>query len=154
MPNTIVLTVDVATGKAVMLNQTPFPQEIEGYTILGRRIAHSTRPVGTRSTRKASKRAIGSPARLSRPGLTELQEDGTTTFDNATPFDLGKILLTERRAGSRLRVRARGRPRTDARHGSVYILAGDYNDDEVVDAADYTVWRDHLDTELDVCRTI
>ncbi len=28
------------------------------------------------------------------------------------------------------------------------ILAGDYNDDDTVDAADYTVWRDNLDTNV------
>jgi hypothetical protein len=144
VPNTIVLTVDVASGKAVMLNQTPFPQEIEGYTISS--ADGSLDAAGWESLDAQGVEAddwFASPALAGR--ITELQEDGTTTFDDATPFELGKIL----QAGGELDldfefVLAGDRNTTP---GMVqYILAGDYNDDQIVDAADYTVWRDALDS--------
>jgi hypothetical protein len=77
--------------------------------------------------------------------LTEFQEDGTTTFDNLTPYDLGNIFQTggEQDLDLQFLLAGEGSLRTGK---VVYILAGDYNGDEVVNAADYTVWRNHLGT--------
>jgi hypothetical protein len=77
--------------------------------------------------------------------ITELQEDGTTTFDAGTPFELGKILQTDGELDLDFQFVLAGD--LDTTPGMVqYILAGDYNDDQIVDAADYTVWRNRLDT--------
>jgi hypothetical protein len=77
--------------------------------------------------------------------LTEIQADGTTTFDNLTPYDLGSIFQTGGEQDLELQFLLAGE--ASLRAGKVvYILAGDYNGDEVVNAADYTVWRNHLGT--------
>lgn len=145
VPNTIVLTVDVASGKAVMLNQTPFPQEIEGYTISS--ADGSLDAAGWESLDEQGIEEddwFASPALAGR--ITELQEDGTTTFDDTTSFALGKIL----QAGGEMDLDFKFLLAGDQEPtpGMVqYILAGDYNDDHVVDAADYTVWRDAVNSD-------
>ncbi len=148
VPNTIVLTVDVASGKAVVLNQTPFSQEVEGYTISSTNGSLDT--AGWNSLDAQGVEAgdwIASPALATR--LTELQEDGTTTFDNLTLFQLGQIL----QPGGALDLNFGF---VLAGTGSVtpgmveYILAGDFNDDDVVDAADYTIWRNHLNSNANL----
>ncbi len=144
IPTTIVLTVDLATGKAVMLNQTPFPQEIEGYTISS--AGGSLDTSGWTSLDAQGIKAgdwIASPALATR--LTEIQEDGTTTFDDLTPFQLGQILQAGGSLDLDFEFLMAGH--SESTPGAVvYVLSGDFNDDGVVDAADYTVWRDHLNT--------
>jgi glucose/arabinose dehydrogenase len=145
VPNTIYLTVDLASGKAVVLNQTAYPQEIEGYTITSD--DGSLNMAGWNSLDAQAIEAgdwIASPALSTR--LTELQEDGTTTFDNATPFDLGSIFDTSGEQDLQFGFVLAGdaSPTTGK---VVYILSGDYNDDGTVDAADYTVWRDTLNSD-------
>ncbi len=77
--------------------------------------------------------------------LTEIQEDGTTTFDNLTPYELGTIFQSG--GGQDLKLQFLLAGEGSLRTGMVvYILAGDYNGDHTVDAADYTVWRNHFGT--------
>jgi hypothetical protein len=145
VPNTIVLTVDLATGEAVMLNQTPFAQEIEGYTISS---ADGSLNLAGWNTLDAQ--GVDSGDWLASPPVatrfTELQEDGTTTFNNLTPFALGQILQSGGDLDLEFEFLLAGDSETTPGM-VVYILSGDYNDDNVVDAADYTVWRDHLNTD-------
>jgi hypothetical protein len=142
--NTIVLTVDLASGKAVMLNQTPFTQEVEGYTISS--VDGSIDTAGWNSLEAQGVDDgdwLASPAIATR--LTEIQDNGTTTFDNLTPFDLGSIFQTG--GGPDLILQFLLAGDGSLRTGQVvYILAGDYNGDDVVNAADYTVWRNHFGT--------
>jgi hypothetical protein len=144
VPHTIVLTVDLASGAASMLNQTPFAQQIEGYTISSADGSLSTAGWNSLDAQGVEEGDwIASPALASR--VTEFQEDGTTTFDDATAFDLGQLFQTGAATDLALEFLIAGEG--SLREGMVeYILAGDYNDDDVVDAADYTVWRDHLNT--------
>ena len=144
VPNTIVLTVDVASGRASMLNQTPFSQQVEVYTISSENGSLDTAGWNSLDAQGIeSGDWIASPALATR--LTEIQEDGTTTFDELTPFNLGEILQSgaERDLEFEFLLAGEG----SLRQGMVvYILAGDYNGDHVVDAADYTLWRDNLNT--------
>jgi hypothetical protein len=143
--NTIVLTVDVVSGQASLLNQTQFAVEVDLYTVSSEE--GSLNAAGWLSLDAQGIEGgdwIASPADVTR--LTEIQEDGTTTFDDATPFDLGTIYTTGLAQDLRIEFLLDGE---DAlREGEVeYILAGDYNDDGTVDAVDYTVWRNNLATQ-------
>jgi hypothetical protein len=143
VPNTVVLTVDIASGKAAMLNQTPFAQEVEGYTIVSD--GDQLNAAGWESL--DSQGIDGGDWQASPPEgshrLTELTENGTTTFDDSASFGLGQIFQTGQEGDLEFAFLLDGED--DARVGLVqYILAGDYNNDGKVSAADYTVWRDHL----------
>ena len=142
VPTTIVLTVDVASGKAILLNQTPVSQEVEGYTIAS--LDGSLNPAGWNSLEA---QGVDDGDWLASPPLatrfTELQEDGTTTFNNLTPYELGSIFQSgsDQDLKFEFLIAGEGSLRTGM---VVYVLAGDYNGDHVVNAADYAVWRDHL----------
>jgi hypothetical protein len=144
VPNTIVLTVDVASGKAVMLNQTSFTQEVEGYTISSAEGSLDTAGWNSLEAQGVDDGDwFASPALATR--LTEIQDNGTTTFDNLTPYDLGNIFQTG--GGQDLDLQFLLAGEGELRTGKVvYILAGDYNGDDIVNAADYTVWRNHFGT--------
>jgi hypothetical protein len=142
--NTIVLTIDLASGHAVMLNQTPFSQDVEGYTI-----SSGDGSIDMSGWSSLAAQGVDDGDWLASPPLatrlTEIQADGTTTFDNLTPYDLGSIFQTGGEQDLELQFLLAGE--ASLRTGKVvYILAGDYNGDEVVNAADYTVWRNHLGT--------
>ncbi|MEX2092948.1 MAG: hypothetical protein WD971_09745, partial [Pirellulales bacterium] len=139
-----VLTVDVASGQANMLNQTHFTQEVEFYTI-----SSADGSLNTAGWSSLDAQGIEGGDWIASPALstrfTELQEDGTTTFDNLTPFALGQILQSGGDLDLNFEFLLAGEGAL--REGMVvYILAGDYNGDDVVDAADYTAWRDNLNS--------
>jgi hypothetical protein len=137
--NTIVLTVDVTTGEAVMLNQTPFSQQVELYTVSSQN--GSLNPAAWETLE--SQGIDDGDWLASLPldtRLTELQEDGTTTFDNATPYNIGDTFEPASDPDLVFEFLLAGE--SALREGIVdYVLPGDYNDDGSVDAADYVVWR-------------
>jgi glucose/arabinose dehydrogenase len=145
--NTIVMSVNLATGEAVLLNRTPFAQEVEGYTI--------TSPTGSLNSGEwDSFEAQGvddgdwlaSPPRDDNTRLTEFQEDGTTTFDDQSPYSLGNVFQDGVNQDLTFEFLLAGEG--TLREGRVvYFLPGDYNGDLVVDAADFTLWRDTLGQE-------
>lgn len=144
VPNTIVLTVDVTTGEAFMLNQTPFSQEVEGYTLSSS--SESLNPAGWNSFEAQGIDDgdwLASPPLAER--LTEVQEDGTTTFDELTQYNIGAILETGGEPDLVFEFLLAGEG--GLREGLVdYVLPGDYNGDNMVDGADYVVWRKNVDT--------
>jgi len=124
------------------LNQTPFSQEVEGYTI-----ASAGGSLDTAGWNSLEAQGVDDGDWLASPPLatrlTEFQEDGTTTFDDQTSFDLGEIFQSGAEQDLDFEFLLAGEGVT--REGMVdYILGGDYNGDDAVNAADYTVWRNNL----------
>jgi hypothetical protein len=143
--NTIVMSVNVATGEAVLLNRTPFPQEVELYTITS-----PSESLNTGEWNSFEAQGVDDGDWLASPPepdrITELQEDGTTTFDDQSSYSLGNIYLGSVNQDLEFEFLLAGE--STLRAGQVvYFLPGDYNGDFVVDAADYTVWRDSMGQE-------
>lgn len=146
VPNTIVLTVDVTTGEASMVNPTQFSQELEAYTITSE---SGSLDVAGWETFESNNVDDGTwsaaPGDANR--ILEVQEDGTTTFDDATHYNIGEVLADGATQDLQLEFLLAGD--VDPLLGIVqYILAGDYNDDGTVDSEDYTVWRDNLGSDV------
>ncbi|MDZ4658369.1 MAG: PQQ-dependent sugar dehydrogenase [Bythopirellula sp.] len=137
--DTIVMTVNLATGEAVVLNETPFAQEVEGYTI--------TSPLGSINTAGWNSFEMqgiddgdwfASPAEVDR--LTEIQDDGTTTFDENTPYSLGEIFSLGEEQDLKFEFLLAGE--SDLREGLVvYLLPGDFDGDLDVDGRDFLAWQ-------------
>jgi hypothetical protein len=148
--NNIVLTIDPATGNANLKNTSNFAQEIEGY-----RITSADNSLLAGSWNKFQTQGIDNGTWQAGPGspasLFEFQEDGTTLFDKFHVYDLGHIFNT---GGSHAGVNFEFLLENGVAFtpgvvvfGSLPVadgLFGDYNGNHVVDAADYTVWRDHF----------
>ena len=91
-------------------------------------------------------------ANLSNNRVSELQSSGSTTLtmSGGTTFDLGSLFKT---AGAKdlvfqFLLNGNSTPNTGVvvyeAAPTISGVAGDYNKDGKVDAADYTIWRDHL----------
>jgi hypothetical protein len=159
MPNnTLVLNVDPTTGQAQLVNPTAFDIEIDAYSITsqtGSLNSANGSPTMTWQSFADSGIAGGNwfEANVNNFQLSELQAIGTTAIDGnfgtllglGTPFDTaGTTDLVFRFA---LAGESTFRTGTVVYGGLVTgppTLVGDYNGDGVVDAADYTVWRDTL----------
>lgn len=138
-PNTMVMTINLATGEATVINPTDFSQEVEAYTISSE--SGSLNPAGWNTFESQGIEngdwSAADPALSTR--LTELQEDGTTTFDNLTPYELGQLFAGGERdfvfefllAGD-----------SELLEGIVvFTLPGDFDGDEDVDGADFMAWQ-------------
>lgn len=155
--NDIVLTID-SSGQGALLNASDFPQEVEAYRITssdGSLIAGTWDSLADQSVDGG----IWSEAAFSGTNvLFELTEgdpgaNDSTTFA-FTPdglFNLGTIFSTGGNpSGVVFEFLVEGG--TEFTQGSVVFgdlpdsppLIGDYNGDNLVNAADYTVWRDNL----------
>ena len=150
--NNIVLTINDA-GEAAILNMSPFPQEVEAY-----RITSSVNALQTGTWVSLSQQGIDDGTwRVSSlsgtDALLEAQEDGTTTFSSSTLYNIGQILNPGfSPAGMTFEYLLAGA--SELTTGVVEFddlpvigsQPGDYNDNGIVDAADYTVWRDNFGT--------
>jgi len=149
--NNIVLTINSA-GQAAMLNTSSFAQQVEAY-----RITSTVNPLQTGTWNSLDDQNVGgsngwSESAQSGTGmLLELREDGTTTFNNTTVYNIGQILnpgFSQSGMGFEFLL-AGGTTLTQGvvvfgNLPVVNAVLGDYNQNGVVDAADYTVWRNNL----------
>jgi hypothetical protein len=148
--NNIVLAID-SSGHARVQNVTNFSQEVDAY-----RISSTGSPLqqGTWSTFQSQEIDDGTwltSAQSSSSALIEAQEDGTTTFAKSNIYDLGTILNTGfTPSGITFEYLRAGQNEFTTGvvvFGSLPDVApdfGDFNGDGLVNAADYTVWRNHL----------
>ncbi|MBX3433679.1 MAG: PEP-CTERM sorting domain-containing protein [Pirellulales bacterium] len=162
--NNIVLTID-AGGNAALLNTSPFAQEVEAY-----RITSTTSPLqaGTWSSLDDQNADDGTWSKSAVSGagmLLELQEDGTTSFNNATLFNLGKIFDAGYTAsGVTFEFLLAGG--TDFTEGVVVFgdlptvgTPGDFDGDGDVDGSDFLRWQRGLSpngatsTDLNIWRS-
>ncbi|WP_425395291.1 PEP-CTERM sorting domain-containing protein [Aeoliella sp.] len=150
--NDFVLFVDPTDGSAALGNLSPFitAPDVTGYAVLSPGDQLTT---GTWNTLESSGEAgsgwDASPALIS--ALTETNLEGSFSFGLGVMADLGQIFTPAGTEDLQFLYTVAGDP--TARVGTVIygdiptvtpILAGDYNNDNVVNLADYVVWRNNL----------
>lgn len=148
--NNLVLFVDPATGNAKLRNTSGFTVAIDGYTIGS--ASGALRPTTGWNSLDDQNAGNGlwAEANVSANRLSELQSSGSTTLNlnGGTTFDLGNLFTT---TGQRDLVFQFVRS-TDSTPLTGVVLyqalsagvAGDYNNNGTVDAADYNLYRDNL----------
>jgi hypothetical protein len=144
--NNLTLLVDSDTGLARIENTSPFTVAIDGYTINSASL--SLEPATWESLQDQATAGGGwSEANPTTGRLSELQSTGETPLAPGASFEMGQLF--DAAGGNQDLVfdfLLVGEP-TTLRGVVLYTdvrLPGDYNDDGVVDAADYPVWRDSL----------
>lgn len=149
--NNLVLFADPATGNVKIRNTSPFTVSIDGYTIASAGASLNSNPALWTSLQDS----VGNTwaeANLSDTRVSELQSSGATTLtmNGGTTFDLGGLFKT---AGAKdlvfqFLLSGNSVPNTGVvvyeAAPAITGVAGDYNKNGIVDAADYTIWRDHL----------
>lgn len=147
--NNLTLVVDPDTGAASLVNTSKFPVAIEGYSI--RSASGSLKPGSSYWVSLADAGVGGGVWEEANPGptaLNELVRSGTQLIESGDSFDLGTpfdttgvqdVALNFLVAGNSV-----GTPGKVRYASPTATLSGDFNADGVVDAADYSVWRDSL----------
>jgi hypothetical protein len=148
--NNLVLFADPATGNVKIRNTSPFTVQIDGYTISSAAGSLNSNPALWTSLQDQPGVAPNwFEGFLTDNRVTEVMSSGTTTLtgNGVTTFDLGGLFKT---AGARdlvfqFLLAGNSLPNTGfvlyEAAPTVDELAGDYNNDGRVDAADYVVWR-------------
>lgn len=144
--NNVVLVVDPSTGAASLENQSLFDIEIDSYLI--------TSTVGALSTSGWGPLADSDSAWFAASGASNRIAEGnllsaTPLSSNGGSLSLGSpidpaVLTDEVELSLRYNVPGLGQITGGVVFASLAVsdLPGDYNNDGVVNAADYTVWRD------------
>ena len=136
--NDLVLQVNPADGSGTLVNESPFTIHIDGYSItseLGQLQMAGWTGLGGDWVKSLS-------SNLNR--LSELNPLDATTLTPGARLELGSIVDVTAAGGV-------GLPDADLK--LEFLLAesgaldGDYNDDGLVNAADYVAWRDNLGAE-------
>ncbi|MEZ6100578.1 MAG: LamG-like jellyroll fold domain-containing protein [Pirellulaceae bacterium] len=144
--NNLVLTIDPTTGSAQLKNQSGFEIAVEAYQVSSG--SGSLSPTGWSSLDDQGV-ASWAEANPSSNRVTELRAVGTETFASGTAFELGNLFTVGGTQDLELQFLLGGEDqlRTGVVHyGAIgtATLPGDYNRNGVVDAADYTVWKDNF----------
>jgi hypothetical protein len=142
--STLTLVVDPVTGRTLLRNDTPFDPAIEGYVINS--AAGSLRP-GSGFWNSLDDQGANSggwiEANPSANQVAELSSTGAVPLTHTTVLDLGMLFDPTHTQDLVLQFLLAGQ--AAPMFGNVVYefvgLAGDYNDDGTVDAADYVVWR-------------
>jgi hypothetical protein len=154
--NNIVLTIN-NSGQAAMLNQSPFPQDIEMYRITstGSPLQTDTwNPLANQSGLDNDTWSVSATSNTTT--LLEVTENGASYFGVTDLYNIGQILDPGfSQAGLKFEFLINGA--SDFTTGAIVFgnhpvppsALGDFNGDSRVDAADYTVWRDNLGSTSD-----
>jgi hypothetical protein len=149
--NNLVVFADPTTGNVKIRNTSPFTVAIDAYTIASAGASLNSNPALWTSLQDTVG-ATWSESNLSDNRVSELKSSSETslTLNGGTTFDLGNLfktaspkdlvfqfLLSDSATTSTGVVLYEAAP-------TVGGVLGDYNKNGVVDAADYTVWRDKL----------
>jgi Dockerin type I domain len=148
--NNLTVLVDPVTGLARLENTSPFAVAIDAYTISS--ASQSLAPGEWQSLDEQDAangtwaEANNSPARIS-----ELQSAGNTPLEPGDSFEMGQLFNADGQQDLVFDFLLAGA--STSLRGVVYYtnvrLPGDYNDDGIVDAADYSVWRDSLNQAVE-----
>ena len=148
--NNFRLTVDPATGQAQLRNDGGIPIALEGYSIFSNSGALLT-TWNSLDDQNVGGATVWQEAGASTTALSELNPLSSTVIAPNAGFAVGTLWNT---GGARdLRLVFQLENESEERNGAVVFgtlpalgggLAGDFNNDGIVDAADYTVWRNHL----------
>jgi hypothetical protein len=146
--NNLALFVDPDTGYARLENTSPFSVSIDGYTIWSP--TDSLDPENWMSLdQQEAENGQWFEANVSDHRVSELQTDGVTLLAPGDSFYLGRMfdaLDGQPDLGFEFLIAGQSVVSTGVAVYTSLGLPGDYNDDGVVDAGDYTVWRDLLGT--------
>lgn len=144
--NNLTLWVDPETGLARLENTSPFPVAIDGYTISS---ASESLDVANWESLQDQSAAGGlwSEANPTAARLSELQSTGDTPLAPGDSFLMGQLFDANGGQQDLVFDFLLAGDSTTLRGVVLYSdisLPGDYNDDGLVDAADYPLWRDSL----------
>jgi hypothetical protein len=134
------------TGLARLENTSPFAVSIDAYTVSS--VSQSLDPANWESL--DDQNAAGGQwfeANAGTGRITELQAAGDTPLAPGDSFELGQVFNAASGQQDLVFDFLLAGDSATLRGVVLYAgirLAGDYNDDGKVDAADYTVWRDRL----------
>lgn len=132
--NDLVLQIDPSTGAGVLVNESQFTFAIDSYAITSETGQLLTGWVGADGDWVKSESSSANE-------LSELNPQGGTTFAPGTRLELGTVIDVAAAGGV-------GLPNADIKLEFLLTdqiaLDGDYNNDGIVDLADYTVWRNNV----------
>jgi hypothetical protein len=149
--NNLVLTVNPATGQAALKNDSPFAIQVDGYSVYS--TSGSLQPTNGNWLSLQDQGIAGwEEASPTASALAELRATGAMTLQPGTGFNLGGLFKTTGATQDlRLEFLQAGNPGPSI--GAVVYgpftvppmpgvgVSGDYNNNGVVDAADYVLWR-------------
>lgn len=137
-PNTLVLTVNLATGEATISNPTIFDTEVEAYVIDS--ASGSLNVAGWSSWEdQAIDDGTWVEGQASALRLLEAQEGGVTDFNSLASFGLGQIFSGGDQDFTLRFLLANTSELLDG--VVVFELPGDFNNDNSVDGADFLAWQ-------------
>jgi hypothetical protein len=153
--NNLVLVVDPASGAARLENQSNLGVDIDGYKISS--ASGSLLPANGNWNSLDDQGAAGGDWRESNPTanqLVELKPSGEALLGGGVTFNMGTLFKTAAAGGMQdLTFEYLLSDGSEFSGGEVVYrslgpsLAGDYNGNGVVDAADYVVWRNEIGTQ-------
>ena len=154
--NNLRLTIDPATGQGQIRNEGSIPISLEGYTIHS---ATNNLLTGWSSLHDQNVSGVGAwqEATPTTSDLSELNQLSATTIAPNAGYNVGAVWNTS--GTKNLDFVFQLLNESSTRIGSVIFgtlpslttsVAGDYNGNGIVDAADYTIWRDTLGSTSDL----
>jgi hypothetical protein len=152
--NNLVLVVDPTSGDTRLENQSNLSVDIDGYKISS--ASGSLLPANGNWNSLDDQNAAGGDWRESNPTvnqLVELKPSGNAHISGGMNFNMGSLFKTTAAGGMQDLVFEYLLPNGLEFSDGVVVyrslgpaLAGDYNGNGVVDAADYVVWRNEIGT--------
>lgn len=146
--NNIGITVDLANGTAIIENESPFNQVITGYLIESNFATLNTNSGSFNGLRDESGGSgFVAPSTLDGFNLGELDATGAgIALAAGQSYNLGTIGGAFNAMSFNFLLKGVGESSREGfiKYVNVPSANGDFNGDGVVDAADYTVWRDNL----------
>jgi hypothetical protein len=147
-PNNLLLSVDPASGAAQLTNTSPHSVTVDGYSITS--ASNSLSVAGWNSL--DDQNAAGGDWRESNPRagrLSELKPTNAVTLASDASFDLGNLFLVGgmQDLAFAFSIANQGLVSGVVAYGAITTgVPGDYNSNGIVDAADFVVWRNSVDS--------
>jgi hypothetical protein len=153
--NNLVLLVDPISGAARLENESNLAVDIDGYKITS--VSGSLLPANGNWNSLDDQNAAGGDWRESSPTssqLAELKPSGEANLTSGIFFNMGSLFKTTAAGGTQDLTFEYLFPEDDEFSQGVVVyrsltLAGDYNGNGIVDAADYVVWRNNNGTQAE-----
>lgn len=145
--NNLLLTVDPTTGEGQLSNSSPFDIQVQGYSVLS---GSGSLDDANWTSLESGSAAGWDDAASDEFALNELVPTGDALIGAGQSYSLGDMFLVGGEEDLTLEFVLSIDGVGEVRQGVVQYgeipagLPGDYNNNGVVDAADYTIWRDSV----------